>query len=84
MRLQSGISLNKNRELIGKTLKVLINGLSNESELLIEGRYYGQAPEVDGVIYINDGIGLDKIRAGEFVDIEITEAHQYDLVGKVI
>lgn len=84
MRLQSGISLNKNRELIGKTLKALINGLSNESELLIEGRYYGQAPEVDGVIYINDGIGLDKIRAGEFVDIEITEAHQYDLVGKVI
>lgn len=84
MRLQSKISLNKNRELIGKTLKALINGLSNESELLIDGRYYGQAPEVDGVVYINDGMGLDKIRAGDFVNVEITEAHQYDLVGKVI
>ncbi|MEK6678360.1 MAG: 30S ribosomal protein S12 methylthiotransferase RimO [Nitrospirota bacterium] len=84
MRLQSGISLNKNRELIGKTLKALINGLSSESELLIDGRYYGQAPEVDGVVYINDGMGLDKVRAGDFVNVEITEAHQYDLVGKVI
>lgn len=84
MRLQSKISLNKNRELIGKTLKALINGLSNESELLIDGRYYGQAPEVDGVVYINDGIGLDKIRAGDFVNVEITEAHEYDLVGRTI
>jgi ribosomal protein S12 methylthiotransferase len=84
MRLQSRISLNKNRELIGKTLKALINGLSSESELLIDGRYYGQAPEVDGVVYINDGMGLDKIKAGDFVNVEITEAHQYDLVGKVI
>lgn len=84
MRLQSGISLNKNRELIGKTLKALINGLSNETELLIDGRYYGQAPEVDGVVYINDGMGLDKIRAGDFVNVEITEAHEYDIVGKII
>jgi len=84
MRLQSGISLSKNRELTGKTLNVMINGLSSESELLIDGRYYGQAPEVDGVVYINDGMGLDKIRAGDFVNVKITEAHQYDLVGKVI
>lgn len=85
MRLQSKISLNKNRELIGKTLKALVNGLSNESELLIEGRYYGQAPEVDGVVYIND-VGPNSrspLQSGDFVNVEITEAHQYDLVGKV-
>ncbi|OGW48840.1 MAG: ribosomal protein S12 methylthiotransferase RimO [Nitrospirae bacterium RBG_19FT_COMBO_42_15] len=96
MRLQSGISLSKNRELIGKTLKALINGLSNETELLIDGRYYGQAPEVDGVVYIND-VGADPrvcptnmdehypaLKSGDFVNVEITEAHEYDIVGKVI
>jgi ribosomal protein S12 methylthiotransferase len=79
MELQAGISLAKNRELVGRTLPVLVEGLSRESDLLLEGRTRQQAPEIDGCVYITDGI----CGAGDIVMVEITEAHPYDLVGVV-
>jgi ribosomal protein S12 methylthiotransferase len=47
---------------------------------LLVGRHEGQAPEIDGQVYINDGLAYP----GEFVTVEVTEAHDYDLVGKVV
>jgi ribosomal protein S12 methylthiotransferase len=60
---------------------VLVDGVSEETELLLEGRHSGQAPEVDGTIYLNDGQELAK--AGDIVEVTITETHDYDLVGRI-
>jgi ribosomal protein S12 methylthiotransferase len=77
MKAQNKISLKKNKEKVGKTYKVLVDGPSAETDLLLAGRAYFQAPEIDGVVYINGGSPA----AGEFADVLITEAHPYDLVG---
>lgn len=65
----------------GRRLEVLVDGVSAETDLLLEGRHKGQAPEVDGTVYLNDGQELAK--AGDIVEVEITEAHDYDLVGRI-
>ena len=63
---------------------MLLEGNSKESDLLLEGRMESQAPEIDGSVLINDvPEGID-VRPGDFVTVEITEAHEYDLVGRVI
>jgi ribosomal protein S12 methylthiotransferase len=80
MAVQKRINREQNRALIGKRLEVLVEGPSPESEHLLVGRHEGQAPDIDGVVYINDGFGYP----GEFVTVEVTEAHDYDLVGKVV
>lgn len=79
MELQAQISLKKNQELVGRTVPVLVEGLSQETDLLLEGRTRLQAPEIDGCVYITDG----QCAAGEIVMIKITEAHPYDLVGVI-
>ncbi len=66
--------------MVGKQIEVLVEGRSPETDLLIVGRHQGQAPEIDGNVYINDGMAYP----GELVTVEITEAHDYDLVGKVV
>lgn len=80
MELQAGISLEKNREQVGKTLPVLIEGISRESDLLLEGRTERQAPDIDGCVYINEGT----CQAGEITNVTISEAHPYDLVGYIV
>lgn len=82
MELQAGISGEKNRQMIGKCLPVLVEGLSKESDLLWEGRLSTQAPDIDGVVYLNDGVN-EQTRPGDIVPVKITEAHEYDLVGTV-
>jgi ribosomal protein S12 methylthiotransferase len=77
MELQAEIALEKNMELVGKNLPVLIEGVSRETDLLLEGRTERQAPEIDGCVYINEGT----CKAGEIVNVTISEAHPYDLVG---
>ncbi len=72
-------SRDKQAEFLGRRLEVLVDGVSSETELLLEGRHSGQAPEVDGTIYLNDGQELAS--AGDIVEVEITETHDYDLVG---
>lgn len=80
MKAQAKISLKKNRARVGQKYKVLVDGPSKESELLIAGRAYFQAPDIDGVVYITEG----RVKPGMMVDVEITEAHPYDLVGRVV
>ena len=79
MEVQSNISLQLNRQLVGKNLPVLVEGLSRESDLLLEGRTQFQAADIDGCVYITDG----KCEAGDIVTVRITEAHPYDLVGEI-
>ncbi len=80
LRLQAGISRKKNRDRIGSVLPVLVEGTSPETDLLLAGRYFGQAPEIDGLVLINQGNAV----TGEFYDVRITDAHDYDLVGKIL
>jgi len=76
---QETIAAAKGRQKIGSVMEVLVDGISEETERLLEGRHQGLAPEIDGVVYINDGTA----RAGEMVKVEITDAGAYDLVGQV-
>ncbi len=80
MAIQKRISREQNKKLIGTQLQVLVEGVSPESEHLLVGRHEGQAPDIDGQVYINDGLAYP----GELVTVEVTEAHDYDLVAKVI
>lgn len=80
MAIQKRISREQNKKLIGKRLEVLVEGVSPESEHLLVGRHAGQAPDIDGQVFINDGMAYP----GELVTVEVTEAHDYDLVAKVV
>ena len=79
MSLQKDISNEMHARFVGQTIPVMVEGYSQETELLLEGRMQGQAPEIDGVVYINDGTASP----GEIVMVEITDSHDYDLVGKI-
>jgi ribosomal protein S12 methylthiotransferase len=80
MELQQGISRAHQRALIGRRLEVLVEGASEETEHLLAGRHAQQAPEIDGLTYVNDGVAYP----GEIVTVEVTDASDYDLVGKVV
>jgi ribosomal protein S12 methylthiotransferase len=80
MAIQRRINRERNQQLIGKQLEVLVEGASKETEHLLVGRHQGQAPEIDGQVYINEGMAYP----GEFVRVEVTEAHPYDLLGRVV
>ncbi len=84
MKAQAKISKRKNQALVGQRVQVLLEGKSKESDLLLEGRMPSQAPEIDGCVLINDLPEERDIRAGDFVTVEITEAHDYDIIGRVI
>lgn len=84
MKEQARISRRKNRKLVGQRVKVLLEGKSKESDLLLEGRMETQAPEIDGSILINDAPEGADVRPGEFVTVEITEAHEHDLIGCIV
>ena len=84
MKEQAKISKQLNREKIGKQFRVLFEGLSQESDLLFQGRLEGQAQEIDGYILINDmPDGFNPV-VGQIYDVKITEAHEYDLVGAIV
>ena len=82
MRLQHGISLRKNRRRVGERVEAILDGPSRETGMLWQARTRGQAPDIDGHILINDA-PEEALRQGSVVTVEITEAHPYDLVGKV-
>lgn len=84
MREQKQISKRKNRALIGRQFRALLEGVSEESDLLLQARLESQAPEVDGHILINDVPDGFSARPGDFINLEITEAHEYDLIARVI
>lgn len=84
MKEQAKISKRKNRNRIGSRMRVLFEGLSRESDLLFQGRHEGQAQEIDGYILINDVPEGLQPKVGEFYEVEITEALDYDLVGRIV
>lgn len=83
MTIQANISKEKNSRLVGRVLPVLVEGMAKESELLWEGRLSSQAPDIDGVVYLTDGV-TEGILPGDIRPVNITEAHEYDLVGTVL
>lgn len=80
MEIQEGVSRKKLHALVGTVQTVLVDGESEETSLLLEGRMEGQAPEIDGVVYINEG----NTNQGTFEQVLITEAFSYDVVGKIV
>lgn len=80
MEVQQNISREKHKAFIGKTLEVVVEGLSDETDLLLQGRTSQQAPDIDGVVLINDG----QAKVGEFVKVKITDSMEYDLIGEIV
>jgi ribosomal protein S12 methylthiotransferase len=83
MKVQSRISKRRNKARVGDVVRVLFEGESKESELLWQGRIETQAPDIDGCVLINDVPDGLLPAEGDFVNVEITEAHEYDLIGRI-
>ena len=84
MRLQQKISIRKKAEWIGREVDLLVEGESEETELLWEGRTILHAPEIDGKVFINDFGPHETLVPGTFYRAEITESHDYDLVARIL
>jgi len=84
MQIQRQISKSKKTALVGEEFDLLLEGTSEETDLLLEGRTAMHAPEIDGKVFVNDiPDGLEP-RPGEFYRCQITEAHDYDLVARIL
>ena len=83
MAIQRRIARARNQALVGRELPVLVEGPSQETDLLWESRLAAQAPEIDGVTLINDFEGSEP-RQGEIRRLRVTESHDYDLVGTLL
>ncbi len=84
MRLQQKVSLKSKRTWVGRQLDVLVEGPSEETDLLWEGRTLLQAPEIDGKLFLNDFGPHETLVPGSFYRAEITESHDYDLVARIL
>src|SRR5271166_1902440 len=84
MSIQRQISKRKKRALVGREFDLLLEGESEETELLLEGRTPMHAPEIDGKVFVNDFPEDAVPQKGEFYRGQITEAHDYDLVAKIL
>ncbi len=84
MSIQRQISKKKKKTLIGREFDLLLEGESEETELLLEGRTPMHAPEIDGKVFVNDFPEDSKPEPGRFYRCEITEAHDYDLIARII
>lgn len=80
MTLQRKIAREKNQLLIGQELDVLVEGESDEHEFVMQGRHAGQAPEIDGQVFLSGG----EVAPGQIRRVKISQASDYDLVGEVI
>ena len=79
MELQQEISLDNGEKLIGKTLTVMVEGKVADENAYV-GRTYGDAPGIDGYIFINTG---EMLMSGDFVRVKVTGALEYDLIGEI-
>ena len=84
MRTQQKISAKAREQWIGKQMEVLVEGVSEETDLLWEGRTMLHAPEIDGKVLINDFGDHETLVPGSFYRCEITEAHDYDVVARIL
>jgi ribosomal protein S12 methylthiotransferase len=82
MKLQAKISRRKLKAMVGRAVPVLVEGVSDESELLLRGRTDRQAPDVDGQVFINDA--PEDVVVGQIRSLRITQAGDYDLVGELM
>lgn len=82
MQIQKKVVKKLNKAMVGKKLPVVVEGYHPETQLLMRGRFYGQCPEIDGQVIINDG---RKVKAfGQIYTVEITDFADYDLIGRVV
>ena len=84
MGIQRQISKKKKKTLVGREFDLLLEGESEETELLLEGRTAMHAPEIDGKVFVNDFPEDIEPTPGKFYRCQITEAHDYDLVARII
>jgi ribosomal protein S12 methylthiotransferase len=84
MKLQQSISRKEKKNWVGRELTILAEGESAETPLLWEGRTQFHAPEIDGKVFINDFGPLPSLEPGRFYRAQITEAHDYDLVARIV
>src|SRR5712672_625405 len=84
MSIQKKISRTKKKAFVGHEVDLLLMGPSEESDLLLEGRTAMHAPEIDGKVFVNDYPEEMIPQKGQFYRCEITEAHDYDLVARII
>jgi ribosomal protein S12 methylthiotransferase len=80
MKAQSRVSFRKNRQLVGRIEPVLVEGYSEETDLLLRGRSIRQAPDVDGQVYITAG----QAEIGDIVPLRVTDSSEYDLIGEIV
>jgi len=79
MEIQRQISRARHESMVGQTIDVLVEGVSSESDLLLEGRWFGQAPGIDGVTYLADGAA----KPGSLVKARVTQGSDYDLAASL-
>jgi ribosomal protein S12 methylthiotransferase len=79
MTVQRRIAREKNKALVGRAMDVLVEGPSEEHELVMKGRHEGQAPDIDGSVYLSGG----EAHAGQMRRVTITQASDWDLVGEL-
>jgi len=84
MGIQRKISKRKKKALVGREFDLVLEGVSDESDLLLEGRTPMHAPEIDGKVFVNDVPDGLEPKMGEFYRCQITEAHDYDLVARIL
>jgi ribosomal protein S12 methylthiotransferase len=84
MGIQQQISKKKKKALVGQEFDLLLEGASEETDLLMEGRTAMHAPEIDGKVFVNDFPNETEPQPGDFYRCQITEAHDYDLVAKIL
>jgi ribosomal protein S12 methylthiotransferase len=80
--VQQEVVMIRQRRFIGKTLEVMVEGYHPDSPYLMRGRFYGQCPEIDGQVIINDGRLVKSF--GKLYQVEITDIAEYDLIGQVV
>ncbi|MDH5752498.1 MAG: 30S ribosomal protein S12 methylthiotransferase RimO [Deltaproteobacteria bacterium] len=80
LEAQQEIASARNAARVGQVFRVLVEGPSAETDLLLQGRAEFQGPEVDGVVYINEGTA----QSGQFNQVEITDSNVYDLIGRIV
>ncbi len=84
MGIQRRISQKKKNALVGQEFDLLLEGVSDESDLLMEGRTAMHAPEIDGKVFVNEFPEENEVRPGEFYRCQIVDAHDYDLVARIL
>ncbi len=84
MKRQQAISAERQAQWIGRRMPLLVEGVSEESDLLWQGRTLLHAPEIDGKVLINDFGPHETLVPGNFYECEITESHHYDVVARIV